>query len=160
MTSRELVWTSYAHFFTSCIQGDQYYHVNSIIMIWKLKYEKWQWIEKNYLVLRGCLHETPYRIYPKCGSNHRRCSVKKGALRNFAKFTGKHLCQRLLFNKVAGLSQVLSCEFCEISKLFLQNTSGWLLLEMKFQLIIKEILFTLIFIAGEWNELHFGGGSR
>ena len=29
---------------------------------------------------------------------------KKGVLRNFAKFTGKHLCQRLFFNKVAGLS--------------------------------------------------------
>ena len=28
---------------------------------------------------------------------------KKGALRNFAKFTGKHLWQRLFFNKVAGL---------------------------------------------------------
>ena len=28
---------------------------------------------------------------------------KKGALRSFAKFTGKHLCQSLLFNKVAGL---------------------------------------------------------
>ena len=28
---------------------------------------------------------------------------KKGALRNFAKFTGKHLCQSLFFNKVAGL---------------------------------------------------------
>ena len=27
---------------------------------------------------------------------------KKGVLRNFAKFTGKHLCQRLFFNKVAG----------------------------------------------------------
>ena len=37
-------------------------------------------------------------------------SSKKGALRNFAKFTGKHLCQSLLFNKV------FSCEFCEISK--------------------------------------------
>ena len=44
---------------------------------------------------------------------------KKGALRNFAKFTGKHLCQSLFFNKVAGqetLAQVISCEFCEISK--------------------------------------------
>ena len=29
------------------------------------------------------------------------CSVKKGVLRNFAKFTEKHLCQRLIFNKVA-----------------------------------------------------------
>ena len=59
-------------------------------------------------------------------SGHRRCSVKKGVLRNFAKFTGKHLCQRLFFNKVAGqvcnfikkesLAQVFSCEFCKISK--------------------------------------------
>ena len=28
---------------------------------------------------------------------------KKGVLRNFAKFTGKHLCQSLFFNKVADL---------------------------------------------------------
>ena len=28
---------------------------------------------------------------------------KKGVLRNFAKFTGKYLCQSLFFNKVAGL---------------------------------------------------------
>ena len=28
---------------------------------------------------------------------------KKGVLRNFAKFVGKHLCQNLFFNKVAGL---------------------------------------------------------
>ena len=28
---------------------------------------------------------------------------KKGIQRNFTKFTGKHLCQRLFFNKVAGL---------------------------------------------------------
>ena len=27
---------------------------------------------------------------------------EKGVLRNFAKFTGKHLCQSLFFNKVAG----------------------------------------------------------
>ena len=41
---------------------------------------------------------------------------EKGVLRNFAKFTGKHLCQRLFFNKVAGRGLVFSCEFCEISK--------------------------------------------
>ena len=28
---------------------------------------------------------------------------KKGVLRSFSKFTGKHLCQSLFFNKVAGL---------------------------------------------------------
>ena len=31
------------------------------------------------------------------------CSMKKGVLKNFTKFTGKHLCQSLFFNKVAGL---------------------------------------------------------
>ena len=36
-------------------------------------------------------------------SRHRRCSVKKGVLRNFAKCTGKHQCQSLFFNKAAGL---------------------------------------------------------
>ena len=33
-------------------------------------------------------------------SSHRRCSVKKGVLRNFAKFTGKHLCQSLFLIKL------------------------------------------------------------
>ena len=28
---------------------------------------------------------------------------QKGALRNFAKFTGKHLCESLFFNKIGGL---------------------------------------------------------
>ena len=32
---------------------------------------------------------------------------KKGVLRNFAKFTGKHLCQSLFFNKVAGRSPAI-----------------------------------------------------
>ena len=36
-------------------------------------------------------------------SSHQRCSVRKGALRNFAKLTGKHLCQSLCSNNVAGL---------------------------------------------------------
>ena len=52
---------------------------------------------------------------------------RKGVLRNFTKFTRKHLCHSLFFNKVAvlqpatlfkkeTLAQVFSCEFCEISK--------------------------------------------
>ena len=31
-------------------------------------------------------------------------SVRKGVLKNFAKFKGKHVCKSLLFNKVASLS--------------------------------------------------------
>ena len=36
-------------------------------------------------------------------SSHWRRSVKNGVLRNFVKFTGKHLCQSLFFHKVAGM---------------------------------------------------------
>ena len=36
-------------------------------------------------------------------SSHPEVLCRKGALRNFAKFTGKHLSQSLFFNKVAGL---------------------------------------------------------
>ena len=39
--------------------------------------------------------------------------MKKGVLRNFAKFVGKHLCN---FIKKETLAQVFSCEFREISK--------------------------------------------
>ena len=61
-------------------------------------------------------------------SSHRRCSVRKCFLRNFAKFSGKHLHQRLFFSQFAGLTpqlylkrvnstltQLFSCEFCKIS---------------------------------------------
>ena len=33
----------------------------------------------------------------------RRCSIKMGVLRNYTKLTGKHLCQSLFFDKIAGL---------------------------------------------------------
>ena len=41
-------------------------------------------------------------IYKNTRSSHQRCSIIKGVLINFAKFTGKHLCQSLFLNKVAG----------------------------------------------------------
>ena len=64
----------------------------------------------------------------------------KGVLRNFIKFTGKHLCQSLIliklqaeaynFIKKETLAQLFPCEFCEIYKnTSLQNT-GRLLLDI------------------------------
>ena len=51
------------------------------------------------LILKLCLHcRKTFRFCcffvfdPVIRSSHRRCSVRKGVLRNFAKFTGKHLC--------------------------------------------------------------------
>ena len=73
-------------------------------------------------------------------SSHQRCSMKKGVPRNFTKFTGKHLCQSLFFNKVAGLRPATllkkrlwhRCFPVNFPKFlrtpFLQNTSGRLLL--------------------------------
>ena len=37
--------------------------------------------------------------------------MKKGILKDFAKSTGKHLCESLFFNKVAGVQ--LGCTFDE-----------------------------------------------
>ena len=74
-------------------------------------------------------------------SRHRRCSVRKGVFRNFAKFTGKHLCQSLFLNKVAGLRpatllkkrpwhRCFPVNFARFLRTpFLQNTSGRLLLD-------------------------------
>ena len=78
---------------------------------------------------------------------------KKGVVRNFAKFTGKHPYQRFFFNKVADLynfirketqAQVFSCKFCEISKsTFFYRTppaaaSAWRYLHVKFHHFIKK----------------------
>ena len=43
-------------------------------------------------------------LFPYAESVIWRCSIyRKGVLRDFTKFTGKHLCQRIFFNKVACL---------------------------------------------------------
>ena len=44
-----------------------------------------------------------------CGSSRQRYSIKKGVVKNFAKFTGKNLLTKIL-------AQAFSCEFCEIPK--------------------------------------------
>ena len=75
----------------------------------------------------------------------RRFSVKKAVLRNFAKFAGKHLCQSLFLNKVAGLRHgCFPDNFAKfLRKPFSQNTSGLLLL--KVYLSIKEFSYPVYF---------------
>ena len=77
-------------------------------------------------------------------SSHQRCCIRKGVLRNFSKFTGKHLCQGLFFNTVAGLrpATLLKMRLCYrcfpvnfakfLRTSFLQNTSGRLLVKKSF----------------------------
>ena len=52
-----------------------------------------------------------FRICFRQAANRSSCPevfCKKVVLRNFAKFTGKHLCQSVFFNKVAGLGLQLN----------------------------------------------------
>ena len=49
-------------------------------------------------------------------SRYRIFSIKKDVLKNFAKFRGKHLCQSLFLNKVAGVSN-----FCRLILVILLN---------------------------------------
>ena len=41
-----------------------------------------------------------WALFSPSRSSHRKCSVRKDLLRNFAKLTGKHLCQSLFFTEV------------------------------------------------------------
>ena len=80
-------------------------------------------------------------------SSRQEVFCKKGALRSFAKFTGKHVCQSLLFNIVASLRpatllkkrlwhRCFPVNFVKFLRTpFLQNTSGRLLLHVLNHLI-------------------------
>ena len=79
-------------------------------------------------------------------SSHRRCSVKESFLgKVFAKCTGKHLSQRLYFNKVTGLRLWYKSFPLNLVKFqrapFLHNTSGRLLLVLAFQKQPPEVFY-------------------
>ena len=94
--------------------------------------------------------ETYIYVFYQWRSIHCRCSVRKGVLRNFTKFTRKYLCQILFFNKAAGLRPatllkkrlwhrcfpVNVVEFLRTP--LLQNTSGRLLLSVKSNYFLKS----------------------
>ena len=72
---------------------------------------------------------------------------KKGVLRNFAKFIGKHLCESLFFNKVACLSFPLNCAKL-LRTPFLTEHLWWLLLYF-------EKYCSLHYIAQRYHPLYF-----
>ena len=89
---------------------------------------------------------------PECNlfrSSHQRCSIKIGVLKNLTKFTGKHLCQSLFFNKVAGLRpatllkkrlwhRCFPVNFAKFLRApFSQNTSGRLLQFVQDSIILQ-----------------------
>ena len=91
------------------------------------------------------LHHFRFRPLEAC---HQEVFCKKSVLGNFAKFTGKKLCQSLFSNKVAGLSFLRTP--------FLQNTSPgdcfWLVASPLEVSPSDPSLVSMIFIQGEKGE--------
>ena len=91
---------------------------------------------------------------------------KKGALRNFAKFTGTHLCQSLFFNKVAVLRHAtllkkrlwhryFPVNFAKFLRTpFLQNTSG-VCFRIKRRYITKYLWYYSILIYNTAQKMKF-----
>ena len=112
---------------------------NNLIIRW---YQLYSCLKSGLKLLSGHLDSA------KCRSSHRRCSVKKGFLKNFIKFTEKHLCQSLFFNKVAGLGHF--AKFLRTP--FLQNTSERLLPERKFVRVLQKLHFNWRFFAAKFVQ--------
>ena len=104
------------------------------------------------ILFQVCLSKTQ-GYFLICISRSSRLEVfcTKGALRNCAKFTEKHLCQSLFFNKVAGLracnfikketlAQCFPVNFAEFLRTpFITEHLWWLFLEIQIKSL--EILF-------------------
>ena len=107
----------------------------------------WWLLLHTYAQAEFCQLKYPIRvsITSQTGQTQIRSSrpevfCKKGAFKNFSKFTGENLCLSLFFNKAAcrktcnfikkeALKQVFSCEFCETFKItFFCKHLRWLLL--------------------------------
>ena len=101
-----------------------HFHINSTRVFWKSKWNKLSFLSKEIIKsLPTPIHLQRTFTCSKYRNTRMRCEIcskltiktperqkqppklfyKKSVLRNFAKFTGKHLCQGLFFNKVAGL---------------------------------------------------------
>ena len=90
-----------------------------------------------------------------CRSSHWRwCSVRKGVLRNFAKFTEKHMCQSLSFCRLRAATlrknrlwhRCFHVNYAIFPRTpFLQNNSGWQLLPLEmvlFHAFLKVFLIS------------------
>ena len=82
--------------------------------------------EASVKINRTEIHKWTYHKEQRFANNYFQKQSPRGVLKNFAKFTGKHLHQSLrcaglqLYLKKKILAQMFSCEFWETSK----NTSG------------------------------------
>ena len=81
-------------------------------------------------------------------SSHRRCSIKKGVLKNFANFTGKHLCWSLFL-----ITDLQARNF--IKKILLQC----FLIKLLRTPILKNICERLLLFVSPQNTITNSGGE-
>ena len=79
-----------------------------------------------------------------------KCTIKKGVLRNFVKFKGKHLCLSLSLDKVACLKLRRSC-FSENTARFLRTPFFkehicWLILLISHLVLVSHVFVIIIFL--------------
>ena len=77
----------------------EYYNMENNILDFQFEPVCAKQARPNYSV--GSNQDEAEIQYDRCSthrSSHQRCSMKKCVFSNFVKFTGKHLCQNLLFN--------------------------------------------------------------
>ena len=93
-----------------------------------------------------------------------RCFVRKGVLRNFAKFTGKHLRQSLFLNKVTEhlwtTASIMSCDYrilihLSFCRIFFEFFSVGLV-KVKLQFIFPPVFTGLLaFLSFGWSMIVF-----
>ena len=84
------------------------------------------------------LHNFFFAIPTIVRSSRPEVFCKKSVLRNFAKFTRKHLCQGLVFNKVAGLwHRCFPVNFAKFLRTTLVAASTWWRQPLRVDLVLK-----------------------
>ena len=89
-----------------------YKHTSTLLKTKTVGSIRWLGLDPDHLILKFILKNSWFynrmlRSMVSNRSSHRRCSVKKGVLRNFTKFTGKHLCQGRFLIKLQNTSRRL-----------------------------------------------------
>ena len=93
------------------------------------QFERAKISKKTHKILSCPLRSIYMLLLTKIRSSLPEVFYKNGVLRNFAKFTGKHLCQSIFLNKVAGLRH---------------HTSGGSFLKMRSQ-AYRDLIIGLLF---------------
>ena len=91
------------------------------------------------------------------GSSHPEVFCKKAVLKTFAKFTGKHLCQSLFFNKVTGCDLQLCLKRDSGTDVFLWILRHFATYFYMFQfLCMFNFLWKVIYFMENYIKLHYG----